>query len=173
MGFKAQKNRTIPHCSVQDGLHSSWESVRCQNDSQTWTGVLIPWISRLSSLNSASIALIFASIVDKISGRYNSLYPGCAGTGWAVSSGRHTLELELGMLSLVWWLLIIQWYEDKIRGCMWSSWTAIKRGSHFGPSVAVCHHGQCSRTSGFHRQTTPSAREGEGSRDRTQFTASI
>ena len=78
-----------------------------------WFLSIIPWMSRLSSLNSASISLIFASIVSKISGRYNWLKPGFWGVGWAVSSGRHTLELEL---SLARWLHILPIsYEDWAR----------------------------------------------------------
>ena len=67
-------------------------------------------MSRLSSLNSASISLIFASIVSKISDRYIWLEPGWAGAGWAVSSGRHTLRLEL---SLAWLhILAIIYVQD-------------------------------------------------------------
>ena len=49
--------------------------------------VIVPWMSRLSALNSAPISLIFASIVSKISGRYIGLKPGRPVVGWVVSSG--------------------------------------------------------------------------------------
>ena len=111
----AQRSRTIPYNQVQDELR--YIDVRI-GSKPTWCYQFIPWISRLSSLNSASISLIFASIVSRISGRYNWQEPGCLGVGWAGSSGRQTLELEL---SLARWLHILA-----VSYVRWKDWASLE-----------------------------------------------